>query len=64
MTEGQKTRVKSPQKVECRNPLPDIDVIIGLDIIKYCDFSISNDGKGNCTCSIRFPSQGVIDYTK
>lgn len=45
-------------------PLPGIDVIIGMDIIKYCDFSISNDGKGYCTCSIRYPSQGVIDYTE
>lgn len=46
------------------SPLPEIDVLIGLDVIRMCDFSISNDGKGNCTCSIRFPSQGVTDYTE
>lgn len=46
------------------SPLPEIDVLIGLDIIKHCDFSISNNGKGYCTCSIRFPSRGVIDYTE
>lgn len=51
-------------RVVYSSPLPEIDVLIGLDIIKYCDFSISNDGKGNCTCSIRFPSRGVIDYTE
>ena len=46
------------------SPLPEIDVLIGLDIIKHCDFSISNDGKGNCICSIRVPSRGVIDYNE
>ncbi len=44
--------------------MPEIDVLIGLDIIRVCDFSISNNVDGECTCSIRIPSQGVIDYTK
>ena len=44
--------------------MPEIDVLIGLDIIRNCDFSISNSGNGECVCSIRIPSQGVIDYTE
>ena len=45
------------------SPLPEIDVLIGLDIIRICDFSISSNGQGGAMCSIRMPSQGVIDYT-
>lgn len=44
-------------------PLPEIDVLIGLDIIKICDFAISCNADGNVVCSIRMPSRGATDYT-
>lgn len=40
-----------------------IDMLIGMDVIHFGDFVISNyDGK---TCfSFRYPSEGLIDFTK
>jgi hypothetical protein len=40
-----------------------IDLLIGLDVISMCDFVISTDNKNLCM-SVRFPSQGSIDFTK
>lgn len=40
-----------------------IDLLIGLDVIGMCDFAISTDDE-NLYMSIRFPSQGLIDFTK
>lgn len=40
-----------------------IDLLIGLDVISMCDFVISTDNKNLCM-SVRFPSQGLIDFTK
>jgi hypothetical protein len=58
-----------------RNRLPDVEVactelldgelamLIGMDVIKNCDFSISNVG-GKTTLSIRTPSKGNLDFCK
>lgn len=37
------------------------DVLIGMNLITLCDFSITNVG-GNTVFSIRFPSIATIDY--
>ena len=39
------------------------DVILGLNIISLCDFTTSCDDK-YVYLSVRYPSQGKIDYTK
>ena len=41
----------------------DIDVLIGMDVIKYGDFSITNTN-GKTTFSFRTPSIKEIDYLK
>lgn len=41
----------------------DVDVIIGMDIITFGDFSVSNY-QGKTTLTFRAPSQGVVDYTE
>lgn len=49
--------------VSCADLGEDIDVLIGMDIIKYGDFSITNvDFK--TTFSFRTPSMQEIDYVK
>lgn len=40
-----------------------IDLLIGLDVIGMCDFAISANDKNICM-SVRFPSKGLIDFTK
>ena len=40
-----------------------IDLLIGLDVISMCDFAISADNENLCM-SVRFPSLGLIDFTK
>ena len=40
-----------------------IDLLIGLDVISMCDFAISTNDENLCM-SVRFPSQGLIDFTK
>lgn len=41
----------------------DIDVLIGMDIIRHGDFSITNTN-GSTTFSFRIPSIAEIDYVK
>jgi len=41
--------------------LPDVDLLIGMDVISQGDFSISNY-QGNTVMSFRVPSQACIDY--
>ena len=41
----------------------DIDVLIGMDIIRHGDFSITNTN-GSTTFSFRIPSINEIDYVK
>lgn len=41
----------------------DIDILIGMDVIRFGDFSITN-ANGNTTFSFRIPSVSEIDYTK
>lgn len=49
--------------VTCSNLGDNIDVLIGMDIIKHGDFSITNvDNK--TTFSFRTPSLATIDYVK
>lgn len=40
-----------------------IDFLIGLDVIGMCDFAVSTDNDNICM-SVRYPSQGLIDFTK
>lgn len=40
-----------------------IDLLIGLDVISMCDFAISSDNENVCM-TVRFPSKGLIDFTK
>lgn len=40
-----------------------IDFLIGVDIISGCDFAISTD-ENNICFSLRYPSRGLIDFTK
>lgn len=49
--------------VSCCNLGDDIDVLIGMDIIKHGDFSITNVN-GKTTFSFRVPSIKEIDYVK
>ena len=49
--------------VSCSDLGDDIDVLIGMDIIKHGDFSITNVN-GKTTFSFRTPSIDEIDYVK
>lgn len=49
--------------VSCSDLGDDIDVLIGMDIIKHGDFSITNVN-GKTTFSFRTPSINEIDYVK
>ena len=49
--------------VSCADLGDDIDVLIGMDVIKYGDFSITNTN-GKTTFSFRTPSIKEIDYVK
>lgn len=40
-----------------------IDMLIGMDIIHFGDFAISNYNDKTCF-SFRYPSKGLIDFTK
>lgn len=40
-----------------------IDLLIGLDVIGMCDFAISSDNE-YLYMSIRYPSKGLIDFSK
>lgn len=49
--------------VSCADLGPDLDVLIGMDIIKHGDFAITNKNK-KTTFSFRIPSINEIDYCK
>lgn len=49
--------------VSCCNLGADVDILIGMDIIKHGDFSITNVGN-KTTFSFRTPSVKEIDYVK
>lgn len=49
--------------VSCSDLGDDIDVLIGMDIIKHGDFAITNVN-GKTTFSFRTPSIQEIDYVK
>lgn len=49
--------------VSCCDLGDDIDILIGMDIIKFGDFSITNTNK-KTTFSFRTPSTEEIDYVK
>lgn len=49
--------------VSCADLGDDIDILIGMDIIKHGDFSITNTN-GKTTFSFRTPSIKEIDYVK
>ena len=42
----------------------DIDIIIGIDVIKRGDLAISQDKYGKPVLSFRYPSQETIDFSK